>query len=71
LRTNLQNTSVTAIRCGNLDLDSILADFPVTRAHVPLKYLGLPLTPRRLNRIDFQPLVDKGLGNSPIGMDAT
>jgi hypothetical protein len=61
LRTNLQKTSVTAVRCGNLDLDSILADFPVARAHFPLKYLGLPLTPMRLSRIDFQPLVNKAL----------
>jgi hypothetical protein len=62
LRTNQEKTNVTAIRCDNLDLDSILADFPVARAHFLLKYLGLPLTPRRLNRIDFQPLVDKALG---------
>jgi hypothetical protein len=62
LQTNLQKTSVTLISCNDIDLDSILADFPVSQATFPIKYLGLPLTPRRLKKLDFQPLLDKATG---------
>jgi hypothetical protein len=62
LQTNLRKTSVTPINCDSVDLDAILANLPLTRASFPLKYLGLPLTPRRLKRINFQPLVDKVAG---------
>jgi hypothetical protein len=62
LQTNLQKTSVTPISCNDIDLDNILADFPVSRATFPIKYLGLPLTPRRLKKLDFQPLLDKAAG---------
>jgi hypothetical protein len=63
LQTNLQKTSVTPISCNDIDLDSILANFPVSRATFPIKYLGLPLTPRRVKKLDFQPLLDKAVGN--------
>jgi hypothetical protein len=59
LQTNIQKSSVTPIRCDNIDLDAVLTNLPLSRANFPLKYLGLPLTPSRLKRIDFQPLVDK------------
>jgi hypothetical protein len=42
LQTNLHKTSVTSISCNGIDLDSILADLPVSHASFPLKYLGLP-----------------------------
>jgi mannosylglycoprotein endo-beta-mannosidase len=59
LQTNIPKSSVTPIRCDNIDLDAVLTNLPLSRANFPLKYLGLPLTPRRIKRIDFQPLVDK------------
>jgi hypothetical protein len=62
LQTNLQKTSVTPISCDGINISSILADLPVSQAVFPIKYLGLPLTPRRLKKIDFQPLVDKATG---------
>jgi len=62
LRTNLQKTSVTPIACDTIDLDNILAGLPVARAGFPLKYLGLPLTVRRLRKVDFQYLVGKAAG---------
>jgi mannosylglycoprotein endo-beta-mannosidase len=62
LQTNLHKTSVTSISCNGIDLDSILADLPVSCASFPLKYLGLPLTPRRLRNLDFKPLIDKAVG---------
>jgi hypothetical protein len=59
LQTNLQKTTVSAISCRGIDLNGLLASLPVARAHFPIKYLGLPLSTRRLKRVDFQPLVDK------------
>jgi mannosylglycoprotein endo-beta-mannosidase len=62
LQTNLRKTSLTPINCDSINLDVVLANLPLTRASVPTKYLGLPLTTRRLKKIDFQPLVDKAAG---------
>lgn len=57
--TNMQKTSVTPISCGNINLEAVLSNLSVSRPNFPIKYLGLPLTTRRLVRLDFQPLVDK------------
>jgi hypothetical protein len=62
LQTNIQKTSITTIRCNSIDIDSVLANLPVTRAHFPLKYLDLPLSPNKLRKLDFQPLIDKAAG---------
>jgi hypothetical protein len=35
------------------------SDLPTVRAAFPNKYLGLPLSIRRLQKVDFQPLLDK------------
>jgi len=40
-------------------LEETLSGFLVVRINFPIKYLGLPLTVRRLRKIDFQPLVEK------------
>lgn len=62
LCTNLQKTSVTPISCATVDIDEILRSFPVKRASFPVKYLGLPLSVKRLKKVDFQPLIDKAAG---------
>jgi hypothetical protein len=59
LQTNLQKMTVSAISCNEIDLDTILGNLPIARAHFPISYLGLPLSPRRLRKIDFQPQIDK------------
>jgi hypothetical protein len=59
LQTNLQKTTVSAISCDEINLASILGGLPVARAHFPIKYLGLPLSPRRLRKVKFQPQIDK------------
>lgn len=66
LSTNIQKTSVTPIRCRNIDLDDILGNLPVKRQHFPLKYLGLPLTVRRLRKVDLQPLLDKAMNRLSV-----
>ena len=58
LVTNVAKSSVAAIRCADIDLDTILAIFPASTAQFPIKYLGLPVALGRLRRVDFQPYID-------------
>jgi hypothetical protein len=46
----------------NVDLDFLLTDLPVARTSFPMRYLGLPLSIRQLNKVDFQPLIDSAKG---------
>ena len=62
LSTNFQKTLVVPIRCEHINLDDVLENFPASRATFPIKYLGLPLSVRRLKRVDYQPLADKAAG---------
>ena len=59
LTTNCSKSLVAPIRCDSLDLDDILSSFPANRSSFPMKYLGLPLSTKRLKTIHFQPLEDK------------
>lgn len=59
LITNRNKSILAPIRCENLDLTDILQSFPANLSSFPMKYLGLPLLVKRLNRIHFQPLEDK------------
>ena len=61
LQTNFQKSTVVPIRCEAIDLEDVLSNLPAKRGHFPIKYLGLPLSPRRLKRVDFQPLIDKAV----------
>jgi hypothetical protein len=54
--TNFQKSSVVPIRCGDVDLDSILEGILVSHVSFPRKYLGLPLSVWQLKRMDFQHL---------------
>jgi hypothetical protein len=51
LVTNCTKSQVDSIRCEGLDLDHILQAFPASRTNFPMKYLGLPLSVKRLKRI--------------------
>jgi len=59
LNTNLAKMSVTPISCEGIDLQALLDGLPIKRSTFPIKFLGLPLSPTRLRRVDFQPLIDK------------
>jgi exonuclease III len=59
LVTNLAKSEIFPVRCDNINLQDILSDFPAKIASFPGKYLGLPLSSRRLRKVDFQPLFDK------------
>jgi hypothetical protein len=41
-----------------MNLEAVLPAFPCQTGNFPVKYLGLPLSPKRLNKIDWQPLLD-------------
>ena len=59
LITNCNKSLVAPIQCENMDLTDILQPFPANRSSFPMKYIGLPLSIKRLKRIHFQPLEDK------------
>lgn len=65
LVTNCSKSLMAPIRCGNIDLDNILQDFPAVWTFVPMRYLGLPLSFMRLKRIHFQYLEENVAGKLP------
>jgi hypothetical protein len=65
LRTNINKSKVYLIVCSGLDLTQILEGFPATVKAFPCRYLGLPLHPKKLRKIDFLPLLDKVGGKLP------
>jgi hypothetical protein len=48
LVTNMSTSSISPIRCVRLNLATILEPFPASQAVFLIKYLGLPLSLRRL-----------------------
>jgi hypothetical protein len=59
LRINASKSSVTAIRCSDFDLDSILHSFQGVRTSFPMNHLGLPITLGRLCLVHLQRIQDK------------
>ena len=57
--TNVAKSSIAPIRCSDVDLTAVLANFSAAITQFPLKYLGLPLSLGRLRRTDLQPYIDK------------
>jgi hypothetical protein len=65
LKTNLQKSSVLPIRCGEIDLATVhnllpceLASFACI-ASFACKYLGLPLSSKKLTKDQVQPIIDR------------
>jgi hypothetical protein len=59
LHTNVNKTEFFPIRCEEIDVSSLLANFPGTVKQFPCRYLGLPLHFRKLRKIDYLPLIEK------------
>jgi hypothetical protein len=59
LHTNLQKTEIFPIACDGLDLEHILEDFLAAIKPFPCRYLGLPLHPKKLRKVDFMSLLNK------------
>jgi len=50
LKTNLQKSSVLPIRCGDMELTTIQNLLPCAVSEFPCKYLGLPLSLKKLTK---------------------
>lgn len=58
LLTNFDKCIITPVRCDKAMVAAVLEVFPCVVQPFPCKYLGIPLSLRRLNRSMEQPLVD-------------
>ena len=59
LVVNLGKSHAIPIRCEDIALDSLLQPIGMPISTLPCTYLGMPLSLRRLRRIDIQPLIDR------------
>jgi hypothetical protein len=59
LKTNLQKSNVLPIRCEDHNLEVIQQQFPCAVDDFLCKYLGLPLTLKRLKKEHIQPMIDR------------
>jgi hypothetical protein len=59
LKTNIQKSSVYPIQCGEEDLITLQDQLPCELSSFPCKYLGLPLSLKKLSRNQVQPLIDR------------
>ena len=59
LRTNVQKSNVLPIHCTEENLGLIQSLLPCGIQEFPCKYLGLPLSTKKLTKNQIQPIVDK------------
>jgi hypothetical protein len=59
LKTNLQKSNVLPIRCDELEISTIQSLLPCPLSTFPCKYLGVPLSLRKLTKDQVQPFVDR------------
>jgi hypothetical protein len=59
LRTNFTKCSVSPIACSDVQAEGAARLMECQLAPFPVKYLGVPLSTRRLTAVAFQPLVDR------------
>lgn len=67
LKTNIQKSSVTPIRCTSEELELVQQRLACQVADFPCKYLGLPLTIKKLTKAQVQPIVDRLANLLPDG----
>jgi hypothetical protein len=59
LSTNLQKSNVLPIRCGDQELQLVQEHLPCATSDFSCKYLGLPLSLKKLKKEHIQPIIDK------------
>ena len=59
LKTNLQKSNVLPIRCEDTDISTVQTLLPCALVDFPCKYLGLPLSLKRLTKEQVQPYIDR------------
>jgi len=77
LKTNLQKNNVLPIRCDDLEIATIQNLLPCPLSNFPCKYLGVPLSLRKLTKEQVQPMTalqidgwKKGIGTICSHWDA-
>ena len=59
LKTNIDKCHFSPIQCNLEDTITLLRHFPGRIDPFPTKYLGIPLSLKKLQKKDLQPLIDK------------
>jgi hypothetical protein len=59
LAVNLTKSQAIPICCDDIDTDTLLQPVGLQISMLPCTYLGMPLSLRRLRKIDIQALIDK------------
>ena len=59
LKTNLQKSTVIPIRCAELEIATIQNLLPCPLSEFPCRYLGVPLSLRKLTKQQVQPIIDR------------
>ncbi|XP_010524744.1 PREDICTED: uncharacterized protein LOC104802714 [Tarenaya hassleriana] len=59
LRINKAKSELFLSGVEHLEADRICSAIGLPRGQLPVRYLGVPLSPKRLTREDYQPLLDK------------
>jgi hypothetical protein len=59
LQTNVQKSSVAPIHFSPVDMEMVTQIFPCKVETLPLKYLGMPLSLKKLSKEQLQPLIDR------------
>jgi hypothetical protein len=58
-KTNVQKSNVIPIHCSEDNMALIQSLLPCAVQDFPCKYLGLPLSTKKLTKEQFQPIIDK------------
>jgi hypothetical protein len=58
LKTNIQKSSAALIKCSTIDIETIQEHLPCGIEDFPLKYLGMPLSLKKLTKSQLQPFID-------------
>jgi hypothetical protein len=64
LKTNLQKSNLLPIRCGDPEIQVLHKLLPCELAEFPCKYLGLPLSLKKLSMEHLQPIIDSITGQA-------
>jgi len=59
LKTNVQKSNVLPIHCSEENMSLVQNLLPCEVLEFPCRYLGLPLSTRKLTRGQFQPIIDR------------
>jgi len=59
LKTNIQKSSVLPIQCSEDDLSVVQSHLPCEVQNFPCKYLGIPLSIKKLTQSQLQPIIDR------------